>query len=312
MSPRVGRPVRAALAGLALASGLLAQEPGQPERLRGDATAKQKVYAQVLASELKAPLLRTEDLLVRAEVEPERWVEGRGPCVHLEGLSVSRLEFRHVEEAALFLSEVLRPDRSPLVATLRGNQVVLIDGPRLQAPKRAARVLQLAWAGEVVATPKDPLEAVRVASPGLREGAAVDVAFESLTLLGTPGSHAYQQMLGRLEAAREHARGERPPPAGARLELLAADHFTFTRGEGERGASYSELKATARGAAFAVAETAERARVLLDWARELLESLDAPGDPMKEMRELAGALRAGGKPASEERKPVQPPGTPGG
>lgn len=265
----------------------------------------------MLAGELKAPLLRTEDLLVRAQVEPERWVEGRGPVVHLEGLSISRLEFRHAEEAALYLSEVLRPDRAPLVGTLRGNQVLVLDGPRLQAPGRAARVLHLAWAGEVVPTPEVGLEALKVASPGAREGVDLDVTYESLTILGTPGSHAYQQMLGRLEAAREHVKSARPLPQGAKLELVASDHFTFVRAEGERGASYSELKATARGAAFAVAEKPERARVLVEYGRELLGSLEGGSDSLKRMRELAGELRAGGKPASEEKKPVQPPGKPG-
>jgi hypothetical protein len=302
----VSRPARAVpwLALPLLAGALAAQEA--PTASRGEATATQKVFGQVLANELKAPLVRTESLTVTAQVGPERWVEGRGPVVTLEGLEVSRLQFRHPTEASLYLAEVLRPERAPLVATLRGAQVVLLSGARLQAPKRAARVLQVAWEGEVLPTPEEALEALKVASPTAREGVAAEVAFESLTLLGTKGTRAYQGMLARLEAAREHQSGARPLPPAAELRFLAPDHFTFAL-RSERGSSFSELKATAQGAGFAVAEQPQRARVLLVWARELLAEWAPAGEAAREMRELAGALHAG----EEEPRPPPDPGKPG-
>lgn len=286
------------------ALGVAAQEP-KVERSEG--SPKQKVFGTVLAAELKAPLQKTEGLVVSAQIGPDRWVEGRGPCVSLEGLQVSRLEFRHPAEAVMFLAEVLRPQRSPLVGALRGTQVVLLDGPRLQAPRRAARVLTVAWEGEVLPTPEEGLTALKVASPCAREGVEAEVAYESLTLLGVEGTFAYRGMLARLEAAREHQKGARPLPAGAQLAFLAPDHFTFAR-ETERGPSFSELKATANGAGFAVAEKAERARVLLEYARDLLQAWDPPGEPAKRMVELARALRAG---KTGEDRPPPDPGKPG-
>lgn len=295
---------------LLCAAPALGQDPPRVER--GPASAKQKVFGQVLANELKAPLEGTEGLVVSAQVGPERWVEGRGPCVRLEGLTVSRLLFRHPTEAALYLAEVLRPERAPLLGVQRGAQVVVLDGPRLQEPRRAARVLQVAWEGEVLPTPPEPLEALKIASPTEREGVQAEVAWESLTFLGAPGSRAYQGMLARLEAAREHQQGDRSLPAGAALQFLAPDHFTFTH-ETERGPSFSELKATAQGAAFVVAEKPERARVLLVYARRLLAVWEPAGEPAGHMRQLADALRSGKTDQEEEdeRRAPPDPGKPG-
>lgn len=296
--------MRAAVAvgALLLACGAARASAQEAPRVeRSEASVKQRVYGQVLANELKAPLLRMEGLVVTAQVAADRWVEGRGPCVSLEGLQVSRLEFRHPTEAAIYLAEVLRPERAPLLGVLRGAQVVILDGPRLQAPRRAARVLDAAWEGDVMPTPAEPVEALKLASPTAREGVQAEVSWESLLLVGTDKCRAYQGLLARLDGAREY-QGGRPLPAGADLRFLAPDHFTFAYAS-ERGPSFSELKASAEGAAFAVAERAERARVLLVYARELLHVWEPKGEPVQTLRGLAKELHAGKPPEEDTDQP---------
>lgn len=296
-----------AAAALLLLPGALAQEAHEDLRIaRREGSPRQLVFGNVLARELGLPLEGVENVLHRA-----RWggrtFEGTGPCVHLDGVEVTRLSFERALDALDYLVHVARPGRTPLVVDARGRQLVMVSGRRRLTPERAARVLAAAWADEVLDAPDRPVEALRIASPPLDEAADAPVAFEAALFLGHGESPAWRHTLEKLRAARLYARD--PTPGGPVVRFVSTNHFTFVPAVG----GFSEVAMTRKAALEVVGRDAERCRVLLTYGRDLLEVLGAPDEgedtPRRRMLEVVHAVLA---PAGEAPVVAEELGADGG
>jgi hypothetical protein len=262
----VGTVALVAAAALAAARG---QDDEDLRVLRREGSPRQLVFGNVLSRELGLRLVGVEAVLHRA-----RWggraFEGTGPCVALDGLEVTRLLFEKPLDALDYLVHVARPGRTPLVADARGRQLVMITGRRSLSPERAARVLGAAWGDQVIDAPDRPIEALRVTSPPLDEGAAAEVAYDGALFLGRGDTPAWRHSLQKLKAARQYA-ASAPAPGGPLVQFRSTNHFTFVPAAG----GYSEVVMTRHGAVETVGRTAERCRVLVTYGRDLLEVLGA-------------------------------------
>jgi len=274
---------------LFLAAGLAPALRAQDGRvLREEASASEQVYGRVLARDLGVTLGRVEGVVHQGRLPDGKRLEGRGPHVVLDGVGVTRLLFRHPAEAGAYVEELLEPGRVPVVAELRGRQVVVLRGPRLTSASLAARVLGAAWAGEVLDAPEGvELELLRVGSPLVYEGALAAVPFDAATLIGSPETASYRDMLERLRAARAHAED---PDSDLAPEFLSTNHFTLAAAT-ERGTTFSEVLLTREGALAAVGEDAERCRAVLRYARGVLEGLEGPLDgPRRHLLDMIHAV----------------------
>lgn len=291
---------RALLAGALLSVTLAVAARGQEDDdlrvARREGSPRQQVFGNVLSRELGLRLVKVEAVLHRA-----RWggrsFEGTGPCVTLDGVEVTRLVFERPVDALDYLVHVARPGRTPLVADARGRQLVMVSGRRLLAPERAARVLGAAWGDEVIDAPDRPIEALRVTSPPLDEGAAAEVAYDGALFLGRGDSPAWRHSLQKLKAARQYAAGA-AVPGGPVVHFRSTNHFTFV----PAGGGYSEVVMSRHGAVETVGRAAERCRVLVTYGRDLLEVLGAGSQeadaPRARMLEVVQQLLAPpGEPA---------------
>lgn len=291
-APRIAR--RALVAGASLCVVLAFAARGQDDDdlrvLRRDGSPRQLVFGNVLSREVGLRLVGVEAVRHRA-----RWggrvFEGTGPCVALDGLEVTRLLFDKPLDALDYLVHVARPGRTPLVADARGRQLVMISGRRPLTPERAARVLGAAWGDLVIDAPDRPIEALRVTSPPLDEGAAAEVAYDGALFLGRGDTPAWRHSLQKLKAARQYAASE-PAPGGPLVQFRSTNHFTFVPAAG----GYSEVAMTRHGAVETVGRAAERCRVLVTYGRDLLEVLGAgaqePDSPRARMLEVVQQLLA--------------------
>lgn len=246
--------------------------------LKREGSPRQLVFGNVLSRELGLRLVGVEAVLHRA-----RWggrvFEGTGPCVVLDGLEVTRLVFEKPLDALDYLVHVARPGRTPLVADARGRQLVMISGRRMLAPERVARVLGAAWGDEVIDAPDRPIEALRVTSPPVDEGAAAEVAYDGALFLGRGDTPAWKHSLQKLKAARQYTTGE-ATPGGPTVQFRSTNHFTFVSAAG----GYSEVVLSRHGAVETVGRAPERCRVLVTYGRDLLEVLGAGAEDAESPR----------------------------
>lgn len=298
MSPRLALVLIALV--LAVAAPAQAQAP-RVGIVRKPATIPQVTYGRVLEQELGFPLVKVEGVTHRGRVPSDERIFGHGPCVELDGATVTRLLFENPGQSLDYLMHLVRPRGTPMLADARGSQVVLVEGRRLLEPATLGHILQVAWGGTVLTPPGMGLHALRLVSPPQVEGEPSAVEFASLTLLARADTPAYALMIEKLRVAR-NVHEAKEPPADFAVEFYGVNHFSFTSLAGLP--SYSELLATKQGAAEVLARDVEQVRLLIDHAYAFLSHdamLPDDGPARDVLLGLLRTLRRRGEGAGEAR-----------
>jgi hypothetical protein len=257
----------------ALGALLLAPDAaGQAPRVgivRKEPTIPQMTYGRVAARELGLELLKVEAVTHRGRVPSGKRIFGKGPSVQLDGASLTRLLFDNPGQPLDYLMHLVRPRRSPMLADARGSQLVLVEGERLAEPGFAARALQIAWGGGVLARPRAGIQALRAVSPPELEGEQSGVEFASVVVLARADTPAYALMLERLRVARNVSEAEEPPDEFA-VEFHGVNHFSYTSTTGLP--SYSEVLLSKQGSVSGLARDLDQVSLLLDYTHEVLDN----------------------------------------
>ncbi|MEZ6184632.1 MAG: hypothetical protein R3F62_06430 [Planctomycetota bacterium] len=124
------------------ASRVLAAEV---EVTRPGPAPQSEVYAQSLAHELGLELKQVEGVVHKGQLASGERLEGRGVSVRFAQLRVTRLRFRRAPDALGHAVYLTRAERTWSLASVRALQTVLLQGPALENPQFASRVLAAAW-----------------------------------------------------------------------------------------------------------------------------------------------------------------------
>ncbi|MCA8924148.1 MAG: hypothetical protein KDD82_20225 [Planctomycetes bacterium] len=232
-------------------------------------TPQEEVYAHALAAELGLELKQVEGVAHKGQLASGERLEGRGVSVRFAQLRVTRLRFRRGPDALGHAVYLTRAERTWSLASVRGLQTVLLQGPALEDPKAASRALHAAWTvGGLPRPGSNACDALKLAFPGAGD-ADSQVAFASITLLGRGKTFAHDDARALLQAAKDKAEETEP---GVEVSFPEPNHCVFSSTREGRSA-YSEVVVEEHGAVTAVSETPDRARVGVRFLRDVLEKL---------------------------------------
>lgn len=244
-----------------------------------------------MSDDLGLELKQVEAVAHKGQLVSGEKVEGRGVSVRFAKLRVTRLAFRRGPDALAHAVYLTRAGKTWSLASMRGRQTVLLQGPDLADAKLAGRALAAAWSVGALPRPQTPAcDALKLAYPADKEQDS-QVAFSSITLLGRSKTFAHDDARQLLEAAR--ARAAEEPVEGetpARIEFPRPNHCVY-RLEREGGGAYSEVVVEPHGAITAVSETEERAKVGARHLRTVLEGQPRlKGAPAERRKRMLGLL----------------------